>query len=766
MLVKRVRLQITGVVQGVGFRPFVYRLASAHRISGWVINTSGSVEIEAQAGRPSLDAFLHDLETRLPPMARIDSLRLESLTPIDSDGFNIMPSEARDGEYQLVAPDIATCADCWRELFDPTDRRRGYPFVNCTNCGPRFTIIEDVPYDRPLTTMKDFSLCEACGEEYRDPLNRRFHAQPNACGNCGPRYTLADREGRGVAVDDVVAETVRLLREGQIAAARGLGGFHLTCDAGNIPAVQLLRQRKQRPGKPLAVMMRDLVMVRKHCRITEAEAEALSSPAAPIVLVAWRQADSSVCSEVAPGQKFLGVMLPYTPFHHLVMAEFGQPLVMTSGNLSDEPIAIHNDEAVARLAGIADFFVLHNREILNRCDDSVVMVVDGLRSLRRARGYAPDPLPLPEAGPQILACGAADKSTICLAQRSEAFLSHHIGDLENVEAYAHFEDTIRHYQRLFRVTPQAVAHDLHPDYLSTRFARRWSEEHGLPALGVQHHHAHIAACTAEHRVTGPVVGVVFDGAGYGSDGTIWGGEVLFASRGEFRRLAHFEQVPLPGGEAAIRRPSRMAVSYAHKLLGLSPDGCDDLGLVGLRAGETSILCRQLERGINSPLTSSAGRLFDGVSALLGIRGVAQYEAQAAIELEMYAHCCTRRPGNLFPVVIEDGEPAVLRLGPMVAGILEARRGGESVEDVSWRFHNTIAEAVYQLAVRGSEMSGCDTVVATGGVFQNRLLLHLILERFTSSSLRLLTHTRVPCNDGSISLGQAVVARARLLGGIS
>jgi hydrogenase maturation protein HypF len=757
-------VQIRGVVQGVGFRPFVYRLAIRHGVVGWVINTSGSVDIEAQARKATVEAFLGDLRNTLPPLARINHMKVEWLPPAQYDDFSIRESVVQAGRYQLVPPDIATCSDCCQELFDSADRRAGYPFINCTNCGPRFTIIEDVPYDRPMTTMKVFPLCPDCEGEYRDPLNRRFHAQPNACAACGPHYWVADGKGRVVDDGGAVAQTVRNLREGRIGALRGLGGFHLACDAGNSEPVVLLRTRKRRPGKPLAVMMRDLEMVSAHCDISEMEADLLSSPAAPIVILPWRAEQSSVCDEVAPGQHFLGVMLPYTPFHHLLLASYRGPVVMTSGNLSEEPIAISNDEALTRLGGIADFFVLHDREILNRCDDSVMLVESGPHPLRRARGYAPDPLPLGSNGPQVLACGASEKNTVCLTQVDEAFLSHHIGDLKNVETFGHFEETIDHYQRLFRVVPEAVAYDLHPNYLSSKYAREWAAVRDLPAIGVQHHHAHVAACLAEHRHEGPALGLAFDGTGYGTDGTIWGGELLYVEGGEFRRLGHIEKIPMPGGEAAIRRPARMAISLLRGSLALSPEECIALDIRGLRDGEAELICKQLERAINSPLTSSAGRLFDAISALLGVRGVAQFEAQAAIELEMAAHTSTRRSPDLFPVVIEGGETAQLRLEPLVTGLLEARERGEPVADISWRFHRTMAEVSFQLAQRGAEMSGCHVVAATGGVFQNRLLLRMVLARFEKSNLQLLTHSRVPCNDGSIALGQAVIARARLSGG--
>lgn len=761
---ERVRIKVRGVVQGVGFRPFVYRLALRHGVAGWVVNTSGSVDIEAQAALAQLTAFRFDLEHQLPPAARIDELLVESLPVASAQGFTIRPSEARLNGFQLVPPDIATCECCKAELFDRDDRRFGYPFINCTDCGPRFTIIEDVPYDRPVTTMKSFPLCPECLAEYSDPLNRRFHAQPNACALCGPRYWMTDNSGGAIAMVDVALGTSHFLANGKIGALRGLGGFHLCCDASSSAAVELLRRRKVRPGKPLAVMMRDLAMVRAHCDLSDAESEALTSQAAPIVVVPWNRDRSGVCSAVAPGQRFLGVMLPYTPFHHLLMARFGGPLVMTSGNRSEEPIAISNREAQLRLGEIADFFVPHNRDILNRCDDSVVLCESGIRPLRRARGYAPDPLALRDAGPAILACGGAQKNTVCLTHEREAFVSHHIGDLENVETYEHFVETIERYERLFRVDPVAVAHDLHPDYLSTRFARQWAMQRGVEAVPVQHHHAHLAACMAEHGTSGPVVGLVFDGTGYGPDGTVWGGEVLLSEGGEYRRLAHLELLPLPGGDATIRRPGRMAVSILCSLLGEQPEFCDSIGIPGIGGLETRIILKQIQQGLNCPMTSSAGRLFDGVSALLGVCGEAEYEGQAAIELEMQAHASANRPGELLPIAIEGEEPLVLRLAPLVGGVLAARREGQSVPDIAWRFHRTMSEASFQMALRCCERVGCSVVAATGGVFQNRLLLRLLLDRFAGSGLQLLTHTRVPCNDGSISLGQAYVARALLRGG--
>jgi hydrogenase maturation protein HypF len=657
-----------------------------------------------------------------------------------------------------VSPDIATCEECKRELFCPTDRRFRYPFINCTNCGPRFTIIEDIPYDRPKTTMRQFVMCPECQQEYDNPLDRRFHAQPNACPKCGPSLELVDGNGNPTKIKDVIKEASALLKSGKILAIRGLGGFHLACDATNEEAVNLLRARKRRPAKPLAVMIATIEEVENHCFISPEERKLLQSPQCPIVLLRWKHSSSNISPAVAPNLKYLGAMLPYTPLHHLLLRETGVPLVMTSGNISEEPIAKDNDEALRRLKGIADYFLLHNRDIYARYDDSVYMVEGVPQAIRRARSYAPYPIFLPFKSKQILACGAELKSTFCLTKDGHAFLSQHIGDMENEETLDHFENTIELYKKLFRIEPEIVAYDMHPEYLATKYALQVGFERGLRLVPVQHHHAHIVSCLAENNVEGPVIGVAFDGTGYGTDGTIWGGEFLLADWRNCQRVGHLEYVPLLGGAAAIRKPYRMALSYLYTLLG------EDFTLDGLAVGklnpvELEVIKQQLEQRINSPLTSSAGRLFDAVSALAGLRGEIDYEAQAAIELEMLA------PDELgefeaksYPFsIVKDQGINVLKLEELFATIVQDVRNQVPVPIISLKFHNTMAQIVAEMCKTIAKESGIKRAALSGGVFQNRLLLKLATSALHKEGLAVLTHRLVPCNDGGISLGQAVIA---------
>ena len=561
-------IKVTGVVQGVGFRPFVYRQAKELGLSGGVRNTSGNVRIEVEGAKDSLDVFLTRLKTAAPPMARIEKIKQRAVKVKGWTGFVIQDSQTASDEYQLVSPDIAACKDCIREIFDPGDRRYRYPFTNCTNCGPRFTIIEDIPYDRAATTMRSFNMCPVCQQEYHDPADRRFHAQPNACPVCGPWLELVDADGKRVVCRDAVAEAGRLLRQGKILALRGLGGFQLACDATCETVVGLLRQRKKRPAKPFAVMLADPAKIRDHCRLTAAEEKLLTSPAAPIVLTKWRRSRSAIVDSVAPGINELGVMLPYTPLHHLLVHDAGIPLIMTSGNLSEEPIARDNAEALRRLHGIADYFLLHNREIYARYDDSVFRLENRRPVvLRRARGYAPYPVFLPDGTKQVLACGAELKNTFCLTRGNHAFVSQHIGDMENAETAEHFEDTLGLYKSLFRIRPEIVACDMHPEYLPSKFASQYAANHKIPLVKIQHHHAHIVSCLAENGILDPVIGVSFDGTGYGSDGNIWGGEFLVTDRREYRRAGQLEYVPMPGGALAIKKPYRMALGYIYHLLG-------------------------------------------------------------------------------------------------------------------------------------------------------------------------------------------------------
>ena len=755
---KLARVAVWGVVQGVGFRPFVYRLAHQYSLQGWVRNTSGNVEIEVEGDEKNIRGFLTDLEAKAPPMAHIEKVEVSFFPAKDIGGFKILTSQSEAGQYQLISPDIATCEDCRRELLCSTDRRYRYPFTNCTNCGPRFTIIEDIPYDRAKTTMHRFKMCPRCQQEYDDPLNRRFHAQPNACPDCGPNLEIVDGAGNPVASDDAIRTAGNFLKAGKILALRGLGGFQLACDATNGEIVDLLRKRKRRLAKPFAVMVATMEDVARHCLLSPGERRLLKSPECPIVLLRWRHSSSNISASVAPNLKYIGMMLPYTPLHHLLLKETGQPLVMTSGNLSEEPIAKDNGEALVRLKGIADYFLLHNRGIYARYDDSVYIVDEVPRPVRRARGYAPYPIFLSFKSEQVLACGAEEKNTFCLTKDEHAFLSQHIGDMENEETLEHFESTIELYKKLFRVEPRVIACDMHPEYLSTKYARQIGIEYGLSLVPVQHHHAHIASCLAENKVTGPVIGVALDGTGYGSDGTIWGGEFLLADLSSFRRAGHLEYVPLPGGVAAIKKPYRMALSYLYTLLG------DDLPLAGLPLadldpGEVEMVRKQLERGVNSPLTSSAGRLFDAVSALAGVRGEIDYEAQAAIELEMAAPDKVEDfEGESYPfAIIEEQGVRVVRLAGLISSVARDVRAGVPVPIVSARFHHTVAQIITGMCRAIAEESGIKEVALSGGVFQNRLLLKLATSALKREDFRVLTHHLVPCNDGGVSLGQAVVA---------
>jgi hydrogenase maturation protein HypF len=773
---KSASISVRGVVQGVGFRPFVYGLAVKHNLGGWVYNTSEDVRIEVEGAAEAIRQFEQELDTKAPPLAHIENITVEYHRPRGYENFEIRASQPQEGKYQLISPDIATCQACLGELLDPEDRRYRYPFTNCTNCGPRFTIIEDMPYDRPKTTMRYFQMCPQCQAEYDNPLDRRFHAQPNACPKCGPQVELVDNRGNRIAESNPIAVAGQLLRERKIVAVKGLGGFLLACDATNDSAVKTLRQRKNRPSKPFAIMVATVNEARKHCYVLPEEEKLLTSPQGPIVLMIWREG-SSVSREVAPNLWFLGIMLPYTPLHHMLLRDTGLPLVMTSGNLSEEPIARDNDEALRRLSGIADYFLVHDRDIYSRYDDSVAMVERGTSQLvRRARSYAPYPIRLPFETRQVLGCGAEEKNTFCLTKDNYAFLSQHIGDMENVETLAHFESTLSLYKKLFHIEPEIVAYDLHPEYLATKYARELGES-GMKVVPVQHHHAHIASCMADNGLESPVIGVAFDGTGMGADGNVWGGEFLVADYRGYKRVGHLEYLPLPGGAAAIKRPCRTAIGYILTLLR------EDV-LNAIIAGEArrpesafagqvneeeiDVIKRQIERKINSPLTSSMGRLFDAISALLGIRGVIDYEGQAAVELEMaaYSSVIARRVSDepisgddeSYPYhIVEDHGMRIVRLRDLLSAIIEELGEGVSRERISLKFHNTVAQMINEMCHLIANETAITQVALSGGVFQNRLLLRKTVGLLERSGFQVLTHRQVPCNDGGISLGQAVIA---------
>ena len=734
-MTRRVRARVEGVVQGVGYRPFVYRLAGELGVEGWVLNDSRGVLVEAQGEGWAVDDFVARLATDAPPLASVERVLPEEIEPVGANGFDIRGSDGGEPEA-LVSPDAATCADCLAEVTDPGDRRHGYPFANCTNCGPRFTIVTGVPYDRPLTTMAGFQMCAACQAEYDDPADRRFHAQPNACPECGPKLSLA------------VADVAAALDGGQVVALKGLGGYHLACRADDEAAAVALRARKHREDKPFALMARDLGGTRALVELTAGEEELLIGRERPSV-IARRRAGAPVADAVAPRSPDLGVMLPYTPLHHLLLREVGGPLVMTSANFSDEPIAYRDDEARERLSAIADLFVSHDRPIHIRTDDSVVRSTAlGPLMLRRARGYVPAGLALPlSARVPITAYGAELKSTICVAKGARAWPSHHIGDLENWETLRSFREAVEHFERVFAVEPGVLVHDMHPEYLSTK------EALGREAatLAVQHHHAHLAACLAEHGRTGPALGVIYDGTGYGSDGTVWGGELLAGDLAGFERAAHLWPVRLPGGERAIKEPWRMACAWLTEVEGGEPAPLP--GVDPERWSQVASLCWS---GTASPVTTSAGRLCDAVAALCGVRTEVTYEGQAAIELEALA---TRVRAGLPPYEGQSREDLDVR--ELVSDVVADLASGTDPATVASRFHTSFAARTAAAAARAAGERGLNTVVLSGGVFQNRLLLEQTASAIGEHGLEVLRPERLPPNDGGIAYGQAAVAAAQL-----
>lgn len=749
----RRRARVEGIVQGVGFRPFVHSLATRLGLAGHVGNDVHGVFLEVEGTSEVVGHFVTALREQAPPLAVVENVTTRELVPQGGGPFEIVVSDAEGRRETLVSADSATCADCVREMLDPAGRRFGYPFVNCTNCGPRFTIVRDVPYDRPLTTMSAFAMCARCEAEYHDPADRRFHAQPVCCPECGPRLELLDPAGAalpGTAMDGAVAA----LGRGEIVAVKGIGGYHLAVDATNQDAAATLRKRKHREDKPFAVMVSDMDQVRSLCVADDSEEALLTSRRRPIVLLDLLPG-TAMAAAVAPGNRQLGVMLPYTPLHHLLLRESGTPLVLTSGNVSDEPIAYRDDDAVARLTGTADVFLRHDRPIHIRTDDSVVRSFRGREMpVRRSRGYVPEPVPLRWEFPRpVLACGAELKNTFCLARQHHAFVSHHIGDLENHETLRSFTGGIEHFRRLFEIDPAVVAHDLHPEYLSTKYALDLDD---TELVGVQHHHAHIASCLADNGASGPAIGVAFDGLGYGTDGTLWGGEFLLADLVDFRRVAHLEPTAMPGGSTAIRQPWRMAV--AHLLSAYSQHLPESLDLLRRNERQWPAVAGLVERGLSAPATSSAGRLFDAVAALLGMRDTVSYEGQAAIELEQ---CTDLGEAGSYPVTTTGGAgPLRIPAADLVRAVVEDLQLGVDPAVISGRFHNGVADMIAEVCTRLRESTGVSTVALSGGVFQNMLLLHRTTERLRARDFGVLVHSRVPPNDGGISLGQAAVAGAR------
>jgi hydrogenase maturation protein HypF len=752
----RCRIVVEGVVQGVGFRPFVYRLARAHRLGGSVRNAQHGVLIDAEGDREAIARFLDELQSTAPSLAHLRHLSVSWTTPHhDGELFRIDTSSGEGQPALFPAPDLAVCSSCLAEMGNPEDRRHHYPFLNCTECGPRYTIIRALPYDRERTAMASFTMCPNCREEYEDVGDRRFHAEPTACPACGPRLALLNAAGRALEVADPFLDVVAALRAGQIVALKGLGGYHLACDATAPAVVSELRRRKARDAKPLAVMVSSLDAARRLCVVSNPEADLLQSSARPIVLLERRpETGQEVADEVAPRLRHLGLMLPHTPLQHLLLGRLDRPLVMTSGNRSDEPIAYEDGDVLIRLGGIADLFLAHNRPIEVRCDDSVARCIDGAPVvLRRARGYVPLAISLAhEAAEPVLACGGELKSVFALVRGREVFLSQHLGDLGDERAYRAWTDAIAHLQRLLELTPRVVAHDLHPGYRSTAYAQMLD---GVRHVPVQHHHAHIASCLTDNGVDARVIGVSWDGTGYGTDGHVWGGEFLLADLDGFERVGSFQEVPMPGGEAAIREPWRMAAVFLQAAYG---DAMGELDLAVVRRLDRSawrLLSRAAERGLNAPSTSSAGRLFDAVASLLGLRDRVDFEAQAAMELEALA---MPEADHVYSVGLhEKGDRTLIQTTDIIRGVVEDLLADIGAEQIGSRFHATLADVIVRTCRHLRDGSGLDRVALSGGVFQNARLLQLAVEGLGRSGFQVYTHHQVPPNDGGLALGQAAIA---------
>ncbi len=759
----RTQILVKGIVQGVGFRPYIFSLARRRALKGQVLNNTTGVLIDVEGEGCTIEEFIKEIKTNSPPLSLIESVeRNDNLDLAHYEDFRIVESASNGKKFTPISADISTCADCLKELFDTEDRRYRYPFINCTNCGPRFTIIEDIPYDRALTTMRDFAMCAACRREYENPLDRRFHAEPTACPECGPRLSLTNANGREVRLDageDITGNIRLLLSSGKIVVIKGIGGFHLACDALNREAVERLRQRKYREDKPFALMAKSVDVIKEYCLVSEAERFLLESERRPVVLLEKR-ADGVIPEAVAPRVNTLGFMLPYSPLHYLLLENLDRPLVMTSGNVADEPVCYEDEDAIRRLNKIADYFLFHDRRIHIRTDDSVTRVRLGREMiLRRSRGYAPAPVKIAfKFEREILACGAELKNTFCLTRDSYAFLSHHIGDLENLETLRSFEQGIEHYKRLFHLRPEVIAYDLHPEYLSTKYALALDES--CTKIGVQHHHAHIASCMADNQIEGEVIGVAMDGLGFGHDGRMWGGEFFVADYLEAERIAHLAYTPMPGGAKAIREPWRMAAVYLHRALG------DDFLNLQIPFAENldrrswATLKRMTETGTNSPETSSMGRLFDAVSSLLGLRNAVNYEGQAAIELEAIADPrCIQR----YDFEIAAGG-SIIKTEAIIRSAVEDLLDGVSPQKVSSKFHLGVAHLIAEVARDTRDKRQLNRVVLSGGVFQNMLLLENVCRTLRRDGFEVFTHSRVPTNDGGISLGQAVIAGAHLASG--
>lgn len=748
----REKIYIYGIVQGVGFRPFIYNVCKKLNILGYVKNTASAVYIDAQGSSDSLKRLLEEIKNNSPSLSVIDHIEIYPCEEKDYVDFKILES-TDDGGFIPVSPDMGICDECLKELFDPHDRRYRYPFINCTNCGPRYSIIKNIPYDRPMTTMEKFKMCSRCQVEYDDPHNRRFHAQPNGCADCGPHIFWRDGENVQSEGEDALREAIEFLNKGRIVAIKGVGGFNLAVDATDEKAVERLRKKKHRSDKPLAIMVENIDVAQKIALISEEEKAILLSQRRPIVLLKKKfPAELLIAPSVAPDIDTIGIMLPPTPLHHLIARDFGKPLVMTSGNLSEEPIAKDNDEAIKRLGDIADGFLLHNRDIFARIDDSVSMVIDGKEMLvRRARGYAPQPviyfnkgIQRPRKGLQVLALGPHDKVTICIAKNDYFFMSQHIGDMDNAKTLEYFKETVERYKTLFRIYPDIVAYDMHPGYITTQYALKMEE---LKKIAVQHHHAHIVSCMIDNGVFKKVIGVAYDGTGYGDDGRLWGGEIMVADLYGYQRLYHLKYIPLIGGHTAIRKIYKVGLSYMFE-----SGRHFDMFEKHIDGKEIGLLRSQWERKINVPEVSSVGRLFDAVAAVIGLRNYTSYEGQAAIQLESLIDLNVN--GYYEYEISEDG---IIDPSNIVLSAYKDREMGVDLSVIATKFHNSIIMFTVDAVKKTKEFSDINDVVLTGGVFQNRYLLKNIKNRLEKEGFHVYVHRKIPCNDGGISLGQAAIA---------
>ncbi|MBU4013619.1 MAG: carbamoyltransferase HypF [Proteobacteria bacterium] len=747
------KLKINGIVQGVGFRPFVYNLANKFQLKGEVANNSSGVSIHVEGTRENIEFFCSDLFKTHPPLAHLVEISFNEKPVEYFKDFSIVKSISENSRSTLISPDVSVCDDCLGELFNPDNRRYKYPFINCTNCGPRYTIINEIPYDRPNTSMKEFIMCSKCRAEYDNPSSRRFHAQPNACADCGPHVSLKDNTGRNINSSNPIEKTANLLKQGYIIAIKGLGGFHLAADSVNNEAVTRLRKRKNREEKPFAIMSYGIKQIREYAFIEPEEEKLLNSIQRPIVLLLKKE-PNPLSREVSPNNRYFGAMLPYTPLHYLILAYEFTALIMTSGNISNEPIAIDNQDAFERLGSIADYFLINNRDIYLRSDDSIVRRSAGkTRFIRRSRGYVPVPVFLKHSVPQILGCGAELKNTVCLTRGKTAFISQHIGDLENLATDSFFRLTVNHLKRILDIDPEIIACDLHPDYLSTRYAE---EQLNVELIKVQHHHAHIASCMAENGIDGTVLGLSFDGTGYGTDGSIWGGEVLIVDPVRFKRIANISYIPMPGSASAIKEPWRMGISYLYHAFGEDFWNLDLPLLKQIEEKNIKLIIEMISKNINSPLTSSLGRLFDGIAAIIGIRNHVSFEGQAAMELEMLA---VSNSEEIYDYEWLSGNTYKVLTQPIVCGVVEDMARGIHPSRISGKFHMTLIKLFSELCEVIRKESGLNRIALSGGVFQNSILLTGLIKALEGKSFEVYMHSKIPTNDGGISLGQAVVAAA-------